>query len=154
MTFPKLESADSNQLSITLVNDSGFKLPLTDMEIEEMGRGVLISEGCNEGIVEIIYMTPEEISRLNYDFLGNTYITDNIAFRYEEEGDPMEATIAQCPFRIEEQAMELKVLYRVEFARVLIHGLLHICGFDDSTAEEKERMTNLEDHYLGVFGHT
>lgn len=124
------------------------------VEIKDMVRMVLISEGCQEGIVEIIYVTPEEISRLNHEFLGKTYITDNIAFRYEEEGDTMEATIAQCPFRIEEQAAELKVTYKQEFVRVLVHGLLHICGFDDSTAEGKKRMTDREDHYLGVFGYT
>lgn len=113
---------------------------------------VLSGEGTTNGVLEMIYMTPEDISKLNRDFLGNTYVTDNIAFRYEEEGDPIEATIAQCPFRINEQAIELGIAYPIEFMRVLIHGLLHVCGYDDSTEELKDQMTQKENGYLTELG--
>ncbi len=152
MKFPSLRDETASNLEISVLNQSDLDLPLSKDAIQKIALHVLSEENIEDGFVELIYSNPDEMIRLNSEFLKETYLTDNIAFRYEEEGDPMEATIIQCPFRIQEQATDLGILFKHEFCRVLIHGLLHICGHEDQTEEQIRRIRQTEDRYLDALG--
>jgi len=88
------------------------------------------------------------ISELNKNHLQKTYITDIITFHYNEEKEPVEATLFCCAQRIKEQAKEFDCDIKSEFCRVLIHGILHLCGYEDTTDKQKLQMRNKENHYL------
>jgi rRNA maturation RNase YbeY len=53
--------------------------------------------------------------------------------------------------RVRENASEFQQSFEVEIRRVMIHGLLHLCGYNDKTAKEKELMSDRENFYLDSF---
>jgi len=81
-------------------------------------------------------------------------VTDIISFRLDDENDDnnsdqsIEGTLYCCAPRIAEQSAEFDADTKTEFLRVIVHGLLHLTGYDDQTESDKEKMTSLENHYL------
>ena len=75
-------------------------------------------------------------------------LTDIITFNLEEERAPIEGEIYISLNRVLENAREYKQDNKIELKRVIIHGFLHLLGYDDQSPEEKIIMTKLEDHYL------
>ena len=138
-------------IGISIHNESEKRLPIDEESIRHLIRIVIFQENVKVSWLELIYVTPEEITRINSEFLGKQYVTDNIAFQYEEPGESVEATIFQCPYRIEEQALELQTSLLTEFVRVLIHGVLHISGYKDESDVEKMNMRSKENDYLKQF---
>lgn len=117
----------------------------------------LISEQEKVGfsMVELVYVSEEEIIRINREHLQRDYITDIITFRYDEDEElgvidnsAIEGTLFCCAPRIIEQGQEYQESPEREFQRILIHGLLHLTGYEDQTEEQKDEMTRLENFYL------
>ena len=71
-----------------------------------------------------------------------------MAFNLEENGQDLDGEIYISWDRILENASKLNQSYQNEFKRVLIHGVLHLIGFDDQTDEDKSQMTSLENLYI------
>ena len=139
---------------LSILNESGFELPLGDAELERIAASVFEREGMVGAAVELVYVDEAEMLELNRKHRGGEYVTDSLAFPYHESPDaPVEGTLVQCAQRIAEQAVEFEQPLRVEFARLLIHGLLHLAGHEDESPEEKQRMTQLEDTYLSLAGY-
>lgn len=139
---------------LSVLNVSGFEIPLADSELERIAAAVFAEEGVSGAAVELVYVDETEMLELNREHRGGEYVTDSLAFSYHESPDaPVEGTLVQCAQRIAEQAEEFEQPLNVEFARLLIHGLLHLAGHEDETSEQKERMTRLEDKYLSLAGY-
>ena len=81
-------------------------------------------------------------------FLKRDYFTDVISFDYTENG-VVSGDIMISLDRVTENASTMGVSYLEELQRIMVHGLLHLIGYDDSTAESKAVMTGKEDLYLG-----
>ena len=81
-------------------------------------------------------------------YFQQNILTDVITFNLEEDGDPIEGEIYISLNRVSENAWKFKQDIERELKRVIIHGTLHLLGYDDQTSEEKKTMTHLEDHYL------
>lgn len=141
-----LEDAEAER-SVLVVNESGVSLPLQPDDMERLCRLVMEAENIDAYRIEVMYVDEAEISRIHNDFLGDDRVTDNIAFSYGSSA-LLEGSIAQCAQRILEQAAELGIEPRIEFARILIHGLLHLAGHDDTTPAMRLDMSRLEDRYL------
>lgn len=92
-------------------------------------------------LVEVVYVDEAEIQRINTEYLKHEYVTDIITFRLDEQqtDSTIEGTIYCCAQRIFEQAEEFDQQPRTEFLRVLIHGLIHLNGYNDQTTEEKKK---------------
>jgi probable rRNA maturation factor len=118
--------------------------------LQKLIRRVEDEEGVQFRAVELVYVDEKEITAINTEHLGHDYVTDIITFQYDEDdsGQKIEGTLFCCAPRIEEQSKELGTTAREEFYRVFIHGLLHLAGYNDQTKEEKDRMTQRENHYL------
>ncbi len=106
-------------------------------------------------MVEVVYVDAETIVEINKTYLGRDYITDIITFRLDE-GDLMaiEGTIYCCVARIKEQAGELEQHEATEFARIAVHGFLHLTGMDDQNPADKVAMTEAEDEILTIWNFT
>lgn len=100
-----------------------------------------------------MYVDETEITRINREYLDHDYVTDIITFRLDDgiDNTAIEGTIYCCAQRITEQASEFNQTTKVEFLRVMIHGLIHLVGYNDQTNEEKKEMTLLEDHFLKIY---
>lgn len=136
--------------AIELFNQTEADLPLNKEDITSLVELVAVEESCHLSLLEVVYVDEEEIVRINREHLQRDYITDIITFRYDEDNSNknIEGTLFCCAPRIYEQASELNEDVVQEFKRILVHGLLHLCGYDDSSPKEKKQMTDRENFYL------
>ncbi len=131
-----------------LFNESGIDIPLSKKTASAIAGLVFESEKKEWESVEVVYVDEQSIIELNKKHLQKSYITDIITFHYHDEGKPIEASLFCCAHRIKEQAKEYESNEEKEFSRVLIHGILHLCGFEDASDEQKSQMRAKENEYL------
>lgn len=99
------------------------------------------------GAVDIIFTADEKILEINREFLGHDYYTDIITFNYNE-GKFIRGEIYISIDRVRENAKKEGCSLRREALRVIFHGLLHLCGFDDKSEKEISLMREKEDIYI------
>ncbi len=135
---------------IHLFNETKRSLPVTEKDAVQITHSFQQYEKCIFNWIEIAFIDRDKIVEINREYLNHHYSTDIITFRYDEESNnqAIEGTLYCCATRIEQQAKENSEALRKEFLRVIIHGLLHLCGYDDKTKELKEKMAKREDFYL------
>lgn len=89
------------------------------------------------------------IKGINQSYLSHDYETDIITFPYEYK--PVEAEIYISVETVKSNATRYGVRFDQELLRVIIHGLLHMLGFDDKTEEKQAEMTTAENKFLQIF---
>ena len=94
----------------------------------------------------IVFGNHETVLALNNTWLGHDWHTDVISFLLEE--DPVEGEIYIDVETAQEQHEEFGVTIHQELERYAVHGMLHLCGHDDATTEQRDAMRSLEDRYL------
>ena len=102
------------------------------------------------GDITFVFETDEEVYRVNLKYLDHNWYTDVISFDYND-GSVINGDIIISVERVKENAKKYKVKNEEEVRRVMIHGVLHLCGYDDQEAGEKENMRRLENKYLEVW---
>jgi rRNA maturation RNase YbeY len=112
-----------------------------------------LCEGFKLGPVNYIFCSSERHLAINRQFLGHDYYTDVITFDYSDrEGrGVVGGDVFVDPATVADNASELGVDPLVEMRRVLVHGLLHLCGYGDKTTEQESVMRSKEDFYLARF---
>lgn len=98
------------------------------------------------GDISIIFCSDEYLLDINNRFLNHDFYTDIVTFEYDRE--PLSADLYLSIDRITENARDQEVELNRELYRVIIHGILHICGYQDKTENDQSRMRAREDHYL------
>lgn len=91
---------------------------------------------------------------LNQQYLNHDTLTDVLTFTLSDTGSPVIAEIYISIERVHENAALLKTTYSQELFRVMIHGILHLCGYLDHTLKQKTLIRKKEDHYLALLGST
>ncbi|MEE2859089.1 MAG: rRNA maturation RNase YbeY [Candidatus Neomarinimicrobiota bacterium] len=124
------------------------KLNFDNEWIFTIWKKILCDNNIFNGSVTIIISNDDFLRKLKLQFFNQDVLTDVIAFNLEDENDPIEGEIYISFNRVKENAKEYNEKFINEFKRVIIHGCLHLIGFDDSTNEEKKKMTYLENKYL------
>lgn len=99
------------------------------------------------GNLSFILTTDENLLPINREFMKHNYFTDVIAFDYGD-GKTLDGEIYISLDTIKKNADNYKVSLRNELLRVMIHGTLHVCGFEDDTKEKKDIMHSLEDRWM------
>ncbi|MCB2203747.1 rRNA maturation RNase YbeY [bacterium] len=94
-------------------------------------------------------VSDSEIHEINRQYLGHDYPTDIITFPLEER--PLEAELVISSDTARRQAREYAVSLREECARLAIHGILHLTGYDDTSEAARKRMKRREDFLLAQF---
>jgi probable rRNA maturation factor len=133
---------------VVLFNESGMDVPLTVEQASHIATVVFETEHCDWSQLEVVFVDEKRIIEINKLHLLGDYVTDIITYHYQDENEPVEGTIFCCAQRIKEQADEYKTTENHEFNRILIHGLLHLCGYDDRNEHDKSEMTAKENEYL------
>ena len=132
-------------LRIEIVN-AHPKTRLRHQPFQDHVRNVLQWGNVNKGEIVVILLDDEELLRMNQEFLNHDYYTDVITFPLE--ADPLEGEIYISLDRAREQGKERSIGLYEEVSRLVIHGTLHLLGYDDGTQEEREEMTRLENMFL------
>lgn len=143
-----------NEPTLQIFNESSVSIPLDQASAGKIISLIEEQEEVTFDFIEVVYVDEDEIVLINMDHLDRDYVTDIISFKYDENSEGkngIEGTLFCCAPRIAEQAEEFGETTENEFRRILIHGLLHLIGYDDQTTEDKKRMTELEDKYLNLF---
>jgi len=142
----------SEKDDIHLFNQSTAELPISEKHIRNIVQKLSQREGCSFRLLEIVFVDEEEIVRINKEYLNHNYITDIITFRYDEneQYENIEGTLYCCASRIKGQAHEFDTSESSEFNRVVIHGLLHLIGYEDQSEKTQQQMTEKEDLYLSL----
>ena len=105
------------------------------------------SEMRRLGAVNIIFCSDNYILDVNVRYLGHDYFTDIITFDYCEK-DVLSGDLFISIDSVRENALYYGVSFEDELDRVMVHGLLHLIGYDDHTPEQQAEMRAKEDYYL------
>ncbi len=97
-----------------------------------------------------VFCSDEYLLQINRDYLEHDYYTDIITFNQSEEETDIEGDIFISIERVRENAITLNVDFLQELKRVMIHGLLHLCGYDDHSEVDQQQMRVKEDSYLAL----
>lgn len=108
------------------------------------------SERGQVGEINIINCSDDYLLDINKEHLDHHYYTDVITFDYVV-GEIISGDIFVSEDRIIDNAQEFDTSSEHEFLRVVIHGVLHLCGYADHTDEEQKIMSEKEDEYLKKF---
>ncbi|MCF8410128.1 MAG: rRNA maturation RNase YbeY [Crocinitomicaceae bacterium] len=104
-------------------------------------------EGFLLGDITVIFVTDGYLLEMNKKHLNHDYYTDIITFDYCE-GNIISGDLFISLDRVRENASIFDTPFLLELKRVMIHGVLHLCGHKDKTKEEEENMRSLENKYL------
>ena len=111
-------------------------------------KSILQSEGYKIGALNYIFCSDDYLLEINRQYLQHDYYTDIITFDNSEDEGILEGDIYVSVDRVKENAQNLGIAFDLELRRVLIHGLLHLVGFEDSTEDLKVEMRAKEDACL------
>jgi probable rRNA maturation factor len=134
-------------LSISIVNQQE-RLELDYQRMKAVGRAVLEGEGVKKAKVTIACMTDEAIAALNQRFLQHDGPTDVISFPYSQSKNNLQAELAVSTDMAYAIASQRNRSPTDELLLYLIHGILHLCGYDDLDDRAQTEMRARERHYL------
>ncbi|WP_055447290.1 rRNA maturation RNase YbeY [Lacinutrix mariniflava] len=133
-------------ISFNYEND--FKLP-NETQISNWISTVITSENCKEDEINYVFCDDDYLHKLNVDFLNHDTLTDVISFDYSV-GKTLQGDIFISTERVADNAKDFEVTFQEEVHRVLVHGILHYCGYKDKTEEEAKLMREKENFYLNT----
>tara|TARA_B100001250_G_C19401652_1_gene614996 strand:- start:24 stop:455 length:432 start_codon:yes stop_codon:yes gene_type:complete len=128
-------------------NDSSIML--NSNSIYDLSNLVLSAHNYLSASIDIIITDDNSLRKMKKKYFNEDAFTDVIAFNIEE--NPFEGEIYISYDRVKDNAEIYKQEFDDEFKRVIIHGLLHLCGYEDSTINDKENMRKMEDKFLNKF---
>jgi probable rRNA maturation factor len=108
---------------------------------------VISSENYNEGEVSIVFCDDQFLHKLNVEFLDHDTLTDVISFDYSI-GKEIHGEIFISIERVKENAKEFNQSFEQELSRVMVHGILHYCGYKDKLPTDARVMRSKEEFYL------
>ena len=130
----------SNETSLSVVNND---------IVADIAKRVLESMNVKNADLTFIFASDKLLSGLKRKFFNKDHLTDIIAFRLNNYSEKfIEGEIYISLRRVKENSSQFNQSYQKEVSRLVIHGCLHLMGYDDKTSNEKKYMTMLENKYL------
>lgn len=126
--------------------ETDFKLDNPEF-ISSWISNTILEENCKEGEIIYVFCSDDYLHKLNVDFLNHDTLTDIISFDYSV-GKELHGEIYISVDRVKENASDYHALFEDEMARVIIHGVLHYCGYKDKSKEDEKLMRANENYYL------
>ena len=111
---------------------------------------VIESENKKEGEINYIFCDDEYLHKINVEYLNHDNLTDIISFDYSM-GNELHGDIFVSIERVEDNAKDFNVSFEEELKRVLVHGVLHYCGYKDKSEEDEALMRSKEEEKMKMF---
>jgi probable rRNA maturation factor len=139
-------------LRIGLRNKKLVKENIDTGKIRKLIKRLIGIENKKLGEIQIIFLNNQEILKINKEFLKHDYFTDVITFCYNKKnivcGD-----ICISIDSVKKNAKNYRTELNRELIRVIVHGVLHLIGYEDTDAKSKEIMKKKENKYLAMYVH-
>lgn len=129
--------------------ETEFKLG-DEKQFQSWISNAIEEENCNEGELNYIFCDDEYLHKINVEYLNHDTLTDIISFDYSV-GKELHGDVFISIERVADNAKDFEVSFQKELQRVMIHGVLHYCGYKDKTEEEKQVMRSKEELYMSKF---
>lgn len=136
-------------MAINFNFDEISKLTFPKNTIKSWIKSVIQSNNYKVGSISYIFCTDDYILRVNKEYLNHDYFTDIITFNYNED-KTLSGDLFISVDTVKTNAQEYGVTFDKELYRVMIHGVLHLIGFDDISDELQQEMTQKEDEALNI----
>lgn len=131
-------------------NVDGVRMPkIKKRETNAWIKAVAASYGRKVGDIGYMFVNDDKILEVNQEYLGHDYYTDIITFDYDEE-DTIHGDIVISLDTVRSNAEKYHKDYDEELHRVIIHGILHLCGINDKGPGEREIMEAAENKALAM----
>jgi rRNA maturation RNase YbeY len=127
----------------------GVVLELNESNASNWIEKSIIALGLEPSEISIIFCDDEYLRIINTQYLGHNYYTDIITFDYSSNNQ-ISGDLFVSTDRVIENAHKNNVTFIDELYRVIIHGVLHLCGFNDKSDEEKVEIRKKENHFLNL----
>ena len=129
-------------------NAEGVRMPaIKRRQNSEWAKAVAASYGKKVGEIAYIFVDDKKILNVNQQYLQHDYYTDIITFDYSDN-DTISGDIFISLDTVRSNAEQIGTTYEQELSRVIIHGILHLCGINDKGPGEREMMEVAEDKAL------
>ena len=113
-------------------------------------NAVILSENKKEGEINYVFCDDVYLHQINMEYLNHDTLTDIISFDYSI-GNELHGDIFVSVERVLDNAHDFKVSFDDELKRVLVHGVLHYCGYKDKSPEEEIQMRQKEEEKMALF---
>lgn len=123
-------------------------LHLDEQLLRQLIRHVAEAERCSLGTLSVVLADHETVLPLNREYLDHDYHTDVLSFDLSDAPDRIDGEIYVDLDTAAERHDEFGATFEEEAYRYVVHGLLHLIGYDDGTPDETAAMRRLEDRYL------
>ena len=137
-------------MKIEIINNIFSEYQFNKIKISNILDSIIKNENCSFSVVNIILENDEYLRNLKKDYFNQDVYTDVISFNLEDSNTPIEGEIYISLPRIIANAKKYRNSLNNEFKRIVIHGLLHLVGYNDLTNSDKKQMTSLEDKYINL----
>ena len=134
---------------ITYNYESDFQLENEEI-FSDWIEHVVLSEDKILGEVNYIFCDDEYLHKINVEYLDHDTLTDIISFDYSE-GNLVQGDIFISIERVTDNASDFDVPFNEELKRVMIHGILHYCGYKDKSDSDEKIMRSKEDEKIKMF---
>jgi rRNA maturation RNase YbeY len=111
---------------------------------------VIEKEGHELGFISISLCSDKHLLKINKSVLQHDYYTDIITFQLNEKQEAIEGDLYISIDRVKDNAKTLKIRWGDELKRVMVHGVLHLCGYKDKTKKDSELMRKKENECLSL----
>ena len=111
---------------------------------------VIVSENKTEGDISYLFCNDDYLLDLNKKFLDHDTLTDIITFD-NTMGNTVGADVCISIDRVKDNAKDFEVSFEEELRRVLVHGVLHVCGYKDKSEDDAKIMRFKEDEKMALF---
>ena len=124
-----------------------------ESDIEVFMNTLAKKESRKVGDITFIFCDDTYLHKINLEFLDHDTYTDVVTFDYSI-GNELISEIYISTERVKENAKKYRETFQNEIRRVIIHGVLHLCGYTDKLTEDKRIMRDKENHYLSLLALT
>ena len=135
-----------------MITFNNINVPMPTLNKEKVSlwiENVANSYSKRIDLVNYIFVDDDEILRINREFIGHDYYTDHIGFD-NTQGNILAGDTYISLDTVRTNAELFKTTYEEELHRVIIHSILHLCGIDDQTPEQRQEMEDAENQALKI----
>lgn len=121
-----------------------------EAKVSEWLSRVIVSENKKEGDINYIFCDDDYLVEINQQYLDHDTLTDIISFDYSV-GNELHGDVFISIQRVRENADDFNVSFEEELLRVMVHGVLHYCGYKDKSVSDEQLMREKENEKIELF---